>query len=117
MLNAEVKTVHRSAFSIHHSSFIVFFMIKYREEVAGVFAAQLYDECACRSIMDELKRSARWAEARVSARSPDGFNPATRVDVRRASVLALPAKSGIRREFDEKMDCVIKPLVREVWRV
>ena len=117
MMNAERGTMNYFHFRVHRSSFRVFFMIKYREEVAGVFAVQLYDECACRSIMNELQRSARWAEARVSARSPDGFNPATRVDARRASVLALPAKSEIRREFDEKMDCVIKPLVREVWRV
>ncbi|PYS51004.1 MAG: hypothetical protein DMF68_05540 [Acidobacteria bacterium] len=92
-------------------------MVEYTEEIAGVFAVQLYDKCACRSILDELKKTASWTEAEVSARSVDGFNPATRVDARRASVLALPAKSEIRREFDKKMDDVIKPLVRKVWLV
>ncbi|MDQ3820253.1 MAG: 2OG-Fe(II) oxygenase [Acidobacteriota bacterium] len=92
-------------------------MLGYREEVTGVFAVQLYDERACRSIVGELKWSGAWTEARVSARVPGGFNPATRADARSASVLALRAESEIRREFDAKMEGVIKPLVRDVWRI
>ena len=91
-------------------------MVEYTEEVAGVFAVQLYDESACCSIINELKGSAAWSEARVSARVSGGFGAATRADARRASVLALAKKSETGREFDEKMDTIVKPLVRKVWR-
>ncbi|HEX8843575.1 MAG TPA: 2OG-Fe(II) oxygenase [Pyrinomonadaceae bacterium] len=92
-------------------------MIEYTEEIKGVIAVQLYDDGACFSILEQAKQLDAWAEAKVSARLGGGFNPATRRDARRASVLALARESEIRREFDERMECIIKPLVKQVWGV
>jgi predicted 2-oxoglutarate/Fe(II)-dependent dioxygenase YbiX len=91
-------------------------MVEYTEEIRGILALQLYDAEECRCIIEEIKRSAAWIDAKVSERTHGGFNPATRVDARRASVLAPAAESEVKLVFDEKMDGIVKPLVNRVWR-
>ena len=92
-------------------------MVEYTEEIAGIYSLQLYDAQACRSLIEQAKQNAAWQEARVSERVAEGFNPATRTEARRASVMAPAAESEIRRVFDEKMESVVKPLVKRLWRV
>ena len=91
-------------------------MVEYTEEIKGILALQLYDAAECRSIIEEARRAETWTDAKVSARVAGGFNPAIRPEARSASVLALAAESGIRRAFDEKMEQVVKPLVKHIWR-
>jgi predicted 2-oxoglutarate/Fe(II)-dependent dioxygenase YbiX len=91
-------------------------MVEYTEEIRGVPALQLYDAEECRFIIDEIKRSAAWIDAKVSERIRGGFNAATRVEARRASVLAPAAASAVKLAFDEKMESIVKPLVNRVWR-
>jgi len=90
-------------------------MIQYTAEIAGLYSVQLYEAEDCRALLEQAKESAAWQEARVSARASDGFSPATRREARRASVFAPAAVSEIRRVFDEKMETIVKPLVKEVW--
>lgn len=92
-------------------------MIQYTKEIPGILAVQLYDACACRSIIEHAKDVDAWTEAKISVRVEGGFNPATKPETRRASVLAPARKSELRQEFDEKMESLIKPLVKEVWGV
>lgn len=92
-------------------------MIQHTKEIQGIFAVELYQPGACRSIIEHAKDVDGWTEAKVSHRVKDQFNPATRPEARRASVLAPPRESEIRREFDLKMESIIKPLVIEVWGV
>ena len=91
-------------------------MVEYTEEIRGILALQLYDTEECRLIIEEIKQSVAWIEAKVSERKEGGFNPATRVEARRASVLAPAAESEIKFAFDEKMKTIVKPLVNRVWR-
>lgn len=58
-----------------------------------------------------------WAGAEVSDPAGGGFGPVSRPEARSARVLAPPEQSAFRRDFDEKMEAIIKPLVRHVWRV
>lgn len=92
-------------------------MVAYTEEIPGILAVEIFDAGECRSITDHAKSVESWAEAKVSAPSVGGFNPATRLEARRASVLAPARESEIRRSFDQKMDALIKPVVEEVWAV
>lgn len=92
-------------------------MIEYTEEIAGILALPLYDARECRSIIEHARGVDTWADAKVSASVEGGFNPATRPEARRASVLAPARESEIGRAFDEKMESVIKPLVKKVWGV
>jgi predicted 2-oxoglutarate/Fe(II)-dependent dioxygenase YbiX len=92
-------------------------MIQYLEEIQGILAVELYQPGACRSIVEHAKDVDAWTEAKVSQRVKDEFNSATRPEARRASVLAPSRESEIRREFDLKMESIIKPLVKEVWGV
>jgi prolyl 4-hydroxylase len=92
-------------------------MIQYTQEIPGILAVELYQRSACRSIVEHAKDVDAWTEAKVSHRVKDEFNPATRPEARRASVLAPSRESDIRREFDLKMENVVKPLVKEVWGV
>lgn len=91
-------------------------MVEYTEEITGIFALQLYDAQACRSLIEKTRQAGAWTDAKVSARVAGGFNPATHAEARSASVLAPAADSEIRRVFDEKMESIIKPLVNRVWR-
>jgi prolyl 4-hydroxylase len=91
-------------------------MIEYTEEIKGILAVELYQPSACRAIIERAKEVDAWAEAKVSERAGSLFNPATRPDARRASVLAPARESDVRREFDEKMEAIIKPLVKEIWK-
>jgi hypothetical protein len=92
-------------------------MIEYTEEIRGIFALELYQPTVCRSIIEHAKGVGAWKEAKVSEHTKGVFSPATRPEARRASVLAPARESEIRREFDEKMESLIKPLVKEVWGV
>jgi len=92
-------------------------MVEYKEEITGILSLQLYDAQACRSLIEQAKQDDAWTAAQVSARAGSGFNPETRTEARRASVLALAAESETKRVFDEKMESIIKPLVNRVWRV
>jgi predicted 2-oxoglutarate/Fe(II)-dependent dioxygenase YbiX len=91
-------------------------MVEYKEEIRGILALQLYDAEECRFIIEEIKESAAWIEAKVSERRPGGFNPATRAEARRASVLAPAAESKIKLAFDEKMESIVRPIVNRFWR-
>ncbi|HEV7377822.1 MAG TPA: 2OG-Fe(II) oxygenase [Pyrinomonadaceae bacterium] len=92
-------------------------MIQYTEEIQGILAVELYQASACRSIVEQAKDVDAWAEAEVIEHVEGEFNPATRPEARRASVLAPSVESEIRREFDLKMVSIVKPLVKEVWGV
>jgi predicted 2-oxoglutarate/Fe(II)-dependent dioxygenase YbiX len=92
-------------------------MIEYTEEIAGIFAVELYQPSVCRSIVEYANNLDAWKEAKVTEHAKGAFSPATRPEARLASVLALARESEIRREFDEKMESIVKPLVKEVWGV
>ncbi|MDT4967772.1 MAG: hypothetical protein QOJ64_2509 [Acidobacteriota bacterium] len=92
-------------------------MSAYTEEIPGILAVEIFDAVQCRTIAEYVRLSQSWAEAKVSAPSAAGFNAATRLEARRASVLAPTRESDARRVFDEKMESIIKPVVKDAWGV
>lgn len=90
----------------------------YSQEVTGIYSLQLYDARACRSIIELAKEADQWTRAQVNVRGEGGGYYST--ELRRArSAMAFTPKidSSIRKEFDRRMDKIIKPLVKQVWRI
>ena len=92
-------------------------MIEYKEEIAGILALQLFEVHTCRLILEQAKEVRSWTDAKVSAQVEGRFDPATKPERRRASVLAPASESEIRRDFDGKMESIVKPLVEKLWGV
>lgn len=87
------------------------------EEVAGVLALQLYDESSCRAIIECAERAGAWGQATVSVRDGGGrFRAAAKPKTRLAAAFTPPADWALTKDFDRKLDGVIKPLVNRVWR-
>lgn len=92
--------------------------IEHTEEIRGILSLQLYDPSACDSIVEGVRELSDWSEARVSARQQDGsFHSAFNPHTRSASAYTPPYESPLRRDFDEKINSLIKPLVRQTWGV
>jgi len=92
-------------------------MVEYSEEITGIVTVQLYEAGVCRSIIEDVMGMGAWMPAKVSTRSGEGFNSAARPETRLASVFAPARESEISRQFYEKMDRAIKPLVEKLWGV
>lgn len=95
-------------------------MIEYEEEAEGVFSFPLFEPRACRSIVRSLLPLKSWSAAQVRQRTSAGrFHSATKKGTRAAHVLnTTPAqKASLFREFNGQMDSLVKPLIRDLWRI
>lgn len=92
-------------------------MIPYTEEAHGVFATRLYERGECREIHERLVALDGWAEARVRGKSGGGaYASFKKPVVRSAGILDSEQAADVYGGFHARMDAVIKPLVRQVWR-
>jgi 2-oxoglutarate-Fe(II)-dependent oxygenase superfamily protein len=88
------------------------------EEAPGVVRFRLYEPAECDSILAFLGRSDGWNEATFRELKHDGTYASRRQpELRSGRVLALDALAELRREFDCRMEAVVKPLVTRVWGV
>ena len=93
-------------------------MIQYAQESFGVFSMHLYNTLTCESIIDSAKGLDGWASAQVRRTASDGgFTSVTEPDIRSASVLNSTHGSRIYEGFDEKINSLIIPLIKEIWGV
>ncbi|MFL6255235.1 MAG: prolyl hydroxylase family protein [Pyrinomonadaceae bacterium] len=93
-------------------------MIPFTEEAPGVFAFSLYDFVTCESIVERLKVADGWESAGVREGDGEGgYRNLQRPEVRTASVLAGATAVEVVREFEERIDGFIKPLIRDLWGV
>jgi predicted 2-oxoglutarate/Fe(II)-dependent dioxygenase YbiX len=90
---------------------------EYAEEVRGVFSVRLYDARSCRAILRRAGASDDWGAAEVSVEEDEGYGSSVEEETRRASALTPARDSPIVREFDRRMNRVVKPLVRRLWGV
>ena len=89
----------------------------YSEEVRGIFRIQLYTARLCRQILAQAEACNDWGAAEVSVEEDDSYGSAVEDETRRASALGPNSCVNIMREFDRRVNRVIKPLVRKVWGV
>jgi hypothetical protein len=91
-------------------------MIRYRNEAVGVHAVTLYTPAACRAVVDHIRRLRRWEPALVRTDSDGVYGGESMPEVRAASLLSPAYGAEVYREFDGKVDRLIKPLARHLWR-
>lgn len=90
------------------------------EEVRGIISLQLYDPRSCRRIIEHAEAVGRWAASSVADEEADDDDAgdgasSVRPEYRAASTFVPGGRSSLRREFDEKMKRVVKPLVKRAW--
>lgn len=93
-------------------------MIRINDEAHGIIAVSIYDRATCASLVERLKGSDGWLTAQVRGGTIEtGYQTVTRSSDRAASVLSSNVGAEVVKDFDEKIDSVIKPLIKEVWEV
>lgn len=92
--------------------------MRYTEEAKGVLALTLYDARSSLSTINYLKKLNGWTAAEVRKMNRRGhYYSATEREYRSASILESPRAKKIYQVFDQKMDHLIKPLIKRVWRL
>ena len=92
-------------------------MINSKEELLGVHAIPLYRPQACKRILDRVKKLDNWEDAQVRTWEADnGFGSEFLPSARDACILPLSEGEDIYRNFDLKIDRIIKPFVSQQWR-
>jgi predicted 2-oxoglutarate/Fe(II)-dependent dioxygenase YbiX len=56
-----------------------------------------------------------WSAAAIGEESGESYGSAVRTEYRAAYAYTPPIGSNIRKQFDQKIRTVIRPLVRQVW--
>jgi predicted 2-oxoglutarate/Fe(II)-dependent dioxygenase YbiX len=89
----------------------------YQQEAIGVFATRLYGPKECASIVAEVKNQAEWEAAQVVVESDGRARDLTLPDTRAARILNRSQAAAIYDEFEQKVDRLVQPLVRQIWEV
>jgi predicted 2-oxoglutarate/Fe(II)-dependent dioxygenase YbiX len=91
-------------------------MIEYVEEANGVFSLPLLEPDTCRGIVERAKKSEKWEVAEVGSQTESGeILSLADTKFRSASVLFTESASLDCREFETKVDEVIRPFIRKIW--
>lgn len=92
-------------------------MHEYTEEIPGIISLRLFEDDECAAVLACARAETGWGEARVMLRADDGSYSSVLRPEREASTAAPARDSLLARSFDERMDSVVKPVVRRVWGV
>lgn len=87
------------------------------KNIAGIVSVQLYDSASCDAIIKYAVRARDWSDASISEEHNGVHSAAVRPEYRVAQSFSPSARSRIKREFDAKLNSLIKPFIRRVWRV
>jgi hypothetical protein len=88
------------------------------EDADGVFTFRLYEAERCRSIIQYLKSFDSWVPAKVVVRDGGGMTvDVTMPTARTARLLHPDGGSVLYPEFNDKLDTIVKPLIKDLWRV
>jgi predicted 2-oxoglutarate/Fe(II)-dependent dioxygenase YbiX len=93
-------------------------MIEYRQESHGVISVPLYSPPQCKAIVEQVKMLDDWVAAQVRE-AEDGvhYKSVTQPDVRSTKILASDQPEELYRQFDERMNSTLKPLIKQIWRI
>lgn len=93
-------------------------MSSHKEEFQGVVSLRLYEPSECRMIVEGIQKLDGWDAALIREANEGGdYNIVTRSDVRSASTLNTPAVKRLYVEFEMKLDVLVKPLIRQLWKL
>ena len=93
-------------------------MSSHKEESHGVVSLRLYAPWECSVIVEGIRKLDGWDPALIrEAQEDGGYNIVARADVRSASTLNSPAVEPLYEEFETKIDSLVKPLIRQLWKL
>jgi prolyl 4-hydroxylase len=90
----------------------------YREESPGVISVQLYSTVECHAIVEETRNLKGWTAALVrDAKDAVNYEVLARPDVRSATTVVSAEVEHIYRQFDERVETQLRPVVKQYWRL
>lgn len=93
-------------------------MSSHKEESQGVVSLRLYKPSECDLIVDGIKKLDGWNAALIREAEEGGnYNIVARSDVRSASTINSPEVERLYDEFERKLDLLVKPLIRQLWKL
>ncbi|MDQ5846223.1 MAG: 2OG-Fe(II) oxygenase [Acidobacteriota bacterium] len=93
-------------------------MSSFREESQGVVSLRLYESRECRKIVDSIKELDGWNPALIRQGQEGGnYDIVARSDIRSASTLNTADVERLYDEFEQKVDSLVKPLIRRLWKL
>lgn len=92
-------------------------MSSHKEEFQGVVSLRLYEPSECRLIVEGIQKLDGWDAALIREAHEGNHHIVARSDVRSASTLNTPAVEGLYEEFEAKLDSLVKPLIRQLWKL
>lgn len=85
------------------------------EENNGIISFQMYDRLACWQIVESAGSAPGWHSASVQSDGSEG--PAVvRREYRSAAALAPTSDSMLSRDFDQRVNEIVIPLINQAWR-
>lgn len=91
-------------------------MLKYKQEADEVFSLDLFAGRTCAAIIDRIKRSRAWSEAKVRKQLNNGrVRSMQMASVRRARVLDPSRAEKIYAAFDRQINRRVKPFIKTIW--
>lgn len=93
-------------------------MSAYREESHGVVSLRLYEPSECQIIVKGINELEGWNAALIREAQESGdYNIVARSDVRSASTLNSPEVERLYDQFEQKLDSLVNPLIRQLWKL
>jgi predicted 2-oxoglutarate/Fe(II)-dependent dioxygenase YbiX len=93
-------------------------MIPYKEQSQGVVSLQLYESVECKRMVERIEQLEGWIAARIREAREDGnYSSVARSDIRSASTLTSSQVESLYCDFEQKLDSIVKPLVRRLWKL
>ncbi|MEP6922385.1 MAG: 2OG-Fe(II) oxygenase [bacterium] len=92
-------------------------MSTYEEQTRGVVSLRLFHPAECHEILDRVERLAGWSEALIRERSDGEYYNVNRAHVRSAQLLNSGDIDWLYRDFEARIDSVVKPLLRQFWKL
>ena len=92
-------------------------LIRFTEEAKGIIALPLFQPRSCRAMIESVSQHKGWESAKVNRRLADGKIHSIIAPESRAGSILLPAYiPEVCRQFDQKMNDILKPLVQRLWQ-
>jgi len=91
--------------------------VHYTREAHGVFAMPLYTPRHCAALTSRVRRARQWGDAEVLTHEREGVQCAPDPAARAARILQGRLAAEMQRDFEEKIQSIVGPLIKKIWNV
>jgi hypothetical protein len=89
----------------------------YTREAHGVFAMPLYTSRRCSTLAARVRGARQWSDAEIVRHNHGAVHSVPDPAARSARILQGVLAAKIERDFEEKIQCLVKPLIKSIWDV